>query len=138
MRLTRKPPTRYWPLLYKHNRGSTSPDQHWLWCASGRGGIELAYTALGMSAGQTILLPEYICDVVLHPLQRLGYIRHGTLWKPTFPQTGKALKHACPACRLHCSCTRLDSRRMPHILPTAAARLAYCSLKTTPTGTVPP
>ena len=71
MRLTRKPSTRYWPLLCKHHRGSTIPDQHWLWCASGRGGIELACSAANLREGQTVLLPEYICDVVLHPLQRL-------------------------------------------------------------------
>lgn len=72
MRIARKPATRYWPLLRNSGHDSLYRDQHWLWCASGRGGIELACSALGLSAGQTVLLPEYICDVVLHPLQRLG------------------------------------------------------------------
>ncbi len=72
MRLARKPATRYCPLLLEPRQAKASHDPHWLWCASGRGGLELACAALGLREGHAVLLPEYICDVVLHPIQRLG------------------------------------------------------------------
>lgn len=72
MRLARKP-----PLDFGLQRSCRKPvDEAALneiiWCASGRGALELALQALGLQAGQAVLLPDYVCDVVAHPLQRLG------------------------------------------------------------------
>ena len=72
MRLTRKPPIRYGTLLCARRYTVPPRVDQPLWCATGRGGLELAAMALGLHGGQAVLLPAYICDVALIPLEQLG------------------------------------------------------------------
>lgn len=73
MRITRKPPTDFASLL---RRGAAPEPQYGLLpFASSRAALEMGLRALGMTPGQCVLLPDYICDVVLHPLHRLS-LRH--------------------------------------------------------------
>ena len=74
MRLARKP-----PLDFGLQRSCSKPVNEAalneiIWCASGRGALELALQALGLQEGQAVLLPDCVCDVVVHPHGAAGFV----------------------------------------------------------------
>lgn len=70
MRIARKPSTAFAALLGR--RGDVPTDRHAAPLATGRAALEIGLRALGVTSGARVLLPSYICDVILLPLQRLG------------------------------------------------------------------
>lgn len=70
MRIARKQSTAFAVLWGR--RGDAPSDGQAVPLATGRAAFEIGLRALGVASGARVLLPSYICDVMLLPLQRLG------------------------------------------------------------------
>ena len=69
-RVARKPATAFAALL--RQGGDAQADAQPVPLATGRAAFEIGLRALGVTSGAQVLLPSYICDVMLLPLQRMG------------------------------------------------------------------
>ncbi len=102
-RLARKPSTAFAALLL-HGRDATA-FTHALPLATGRAAFEIGLRALGVRPGARVLLPEYICDVMLVPFQRLNlrplYYELDDHLSPDWESLEKMLPSAEAAVLLH-------------------------------------